>query len=181
MRFNIGAQDSPITITSLDLFNLLLVGAGGNMGYPIVAALRLRKVRLFAVQQTIGTSAYVSVEFSISNTPGNVGVKPTVYSDTSLSTAIPAQIAQKPPPHSACSMWQYRPSEGATGGTAFILGCTHNAVVDVIIDYVLQNGEIPPTPITVTSNAGEGVVFLNTLNNTTDNSIVPSPEYADGN
>jgi hypothetical protein len=185
MRFDVPANPSnPYVISTLDLFNLLLVGDGSNSAYPIISALRLRKVRMYAVQQVIGntfTPAYVSVEFSISNTPGNVGIKPTTHSDKSLSQAIPAQLSVKPPPNSSCSMWQFRPGPAATGGTAIIFNSSPNAVIDIIMDYVLQNGETPPGKVTTNAAATAGVVFLNTLDNSTTDVITPSPEYANGN
>jgi len=176
MRFNATGNSTSATISTLDLFNLLVVLLGAGTGYPIIAALRLRRVRIFAIQQSIGTSAYASIEFSISNSPGNVGVKPTVYSDTSLSAAYPAYVDQKPPPHSACSMWQFRPASASTGGTAIILNYTSKAVIDIVMDYVLQNGETPPTPVT-TAVGVSGQLALNALDNTTNNDLVPSPEY----
>jgi len=185
MRFDVPANASgPIIISTLDLFNLLLVGDGSNSAYPIISALRLRKVRMYAAVQVIAnvfTPAYVSVEFTISNTPGNVGVKPTVHADKSISTAIPAQLSVKPPPQSACNMWQFRPGATATGGTAIIFNSSPNAVIDIIMDYVLQNQETPPGKVTTTSSATAGTVFLNTLDNTTTSVVTPSPENADGN
>jgi hypothetical protein len=179
MRFNATTLSSAV-ISTIDLFNLLCVSNGANVtsnAYPIIAALRLRRVRVYAPCPAIGSSGYCNVEFSISNSPGNVGVKPTTFADTTLSVSRPAIINVTPPKNSAAAMWQYRPANASTGGTAILMNYSAKAVVDIVMDYVIQNGETPPTVLN-TNNHAAGTVFLNTLDNTTNNDLVPDPSQA---
>jgi len=163
--------DAPTIITTIDIFNLLLVIDNAGAGLPIITAFRIRSVSITAPFQT--TSSFCSVEF-VSSTSGNVGSRPLVYSDTSLSTASPAFVMAKPSKDSAPSKWQNREAATGTTGADFLLRHSANAVVDVIIDLVIQNGQTPPGGVPAPGAPLLGQVVLNNLDNTTSNLVVPS-------
>jgi len=164
--------DAPTIITTIDIFNLLLVvGGSDGEGLPIISAFRIRSVSITAPFQT--TSSFCSVEF-VSSTSGNVGSRPLVFSDTSLSTASPAFVMAKPSKESAPSKWQNREAAVGTTGADFLLRHSANAVVDLIIDLVIQNGQTPPGGVPTPGVPVLGQVILNNLDNTTSNLVVPS-------
>jgi hypothetical protein len=170
--------NAPDTISTTDLFNLLLVMITNSTAAPIIAALRLRRVSMWVCPTTTGVPAYGSIEFALSNTPGNTGVKPTVFSDTSMSSATPAFVTAKPQRGSATATWQNRPGNTPTGGAGFQLIHSAQAIIDVTMDIILQNGETPPSLLSTTPSSGftaQGQVFVNTLDFTTNNQIVPDP------
>jgi hypothetical protein len=173
---NAAPSSSPSVISTLDLFNLLLVQVTTSDASPIIAALRLRRASIWVGSPSTAVATNCSIEFSISNTPGNVGVKPTVFADTSVSAAVPAFVTAKPPKNSACDAWQFRPASVSTGGTSLIFIHSANAIIDITLDVVFQNGETP-TLVNVPGTV-IGRLFLNTLDNTTSNQIVPDPSQA---
>jgi hypothetical protein len=162
--------DAPTLISTADIFNLLYVSNGIGNGYPIITAFRIKSVSITAPFQTV--SSFCSVEF-VSSTSGNVGSRPYVASDTSLSTAAPAFVRAKPVQGSAPAMWQNKEAAAQTTGADFLLRHSANCVIDLIIDLVIQNGQSPPTAITVPTSS-PGMVLLNNLDNTSTNQIVPS-------
>jgi hypothetical protein len=178
MRFSAptaSLSSAPTVISTLDLFNLLCVQIDTDSVSPLIAALRLRRVSIWVGPSSSNAPASCSLEFTISNTPGNVGVKPTPFASVSISNAVPAFISEMPPRNTACSMWQLRPGEAATGGTAIIFIHSANAIIDITMDLVLQNGETPPTPLPAPISRPVGTVFLNLLDNTTTQVITPLP------
>jgi len=174
MRFNAAAVapvDAPTIITTTDIFNLLLVVDTPTVAFPIITAFRIRSVSITAPFQT--TSAFCSVEF-VSSTSGNVGSRPLVFSDTSLSTASPAFVMARPAKESAPAKWQFRNASAGTTGADFLLRHSANAVIDLIIDLVIQNGQTPPAFVPSPGASTPGQVVLNNLDNTTANLIVPA-------
>jgi len=163
--------DAPTLISTTDMFNLLVVIGPGGVGLPIITAFRIRSVAITAPFQTV--SSFCSVEF-VSSTSGNVGARPLVHSDTSLSTASPSFVFAKPSYDSAPSQWQNREASTNTTGADFLLRHSANCVIDVVLDIVIQNGQTPPAPLPSFVGAVTGQVLLNNLDNTSTNLIVPS-------
>jgi len=175
-RNNQGLNTS-FNITDTDLFELVAVAITivPITAVPIYSAFRLRSVSLwYATDPTTGISLPVKISPTIGSA-GNTGTRPTVYMDTSTGTAIPAKVIWKPIPNTASSSWQIRPTGVSTGGAFFNIYAPKNAVIDIVMDVMLQNGQTPqvftpPAGVLVTAI---GQLFYNFLDSNTSSSLVP--------
>jgi len=127
------ATTHPITFTSISLTNLLCVAIDATHLVPIIQAVRLKKLEFWVPSSSIG--------FQWSNAYGNA----KTYTDTSLSTTIPAHLSLVPPIKTNAENWSTY-VDGVTFGA--VGGCTQGSVVDVTLDICLcgsQNDAVPST------------------------------------
>jgi len=174
-RFEVaGTSANTTNFTSTNLIMLLVYANGPNSNQlnSIITAVRLRKIYMW---QNGGT---VSVEFQ-STASANVGNRPTVISDTSYGQTYLAKVCAVPPKTSAAAQWQnVTTGSSVTTGATFILTCSPNATVDVILDVVLQNGD--PEFIDTDGyqqNQTTGQLFLNALDNSASQPIYIPVSY----
>lgn len=122
-------------ITSNDLISALYVQSGSNVAarYSLLSAFRLRKVYLWAQSGT------VSVEFT-TTVSSNSGTNSKVYSDTSYGGTYYSKVCAVPPAGSNSSLWQNVVSISVvTQGVQFYVQAPEGAILDIVMDVVLQN------------------------------------------
>jgi hypothetical protein len=150
------------TIGTGNLLGQLKMAATATSAYAMYSGCRIRRVSIWGPPAADLVPVIVSVEYSVGTTAANIGNRPRVISDTSVGATRIASVSVKPDPHSAAAMWQLRSTTPATNGALFILNGPLNAIVDVELDLVLQNGESAATAAT-TTGATPGVLYADNL------------------
>jgi hypothetical protein len=115
-----------IQVTYQNLLDLILIATGATTVVDLFHAVRIRKVRVWAVP-VIGNAATVEVQFS-GQTAGSAG-NWKVVTDTSMGIE-PAYVSASPGARSLASLFQ---QSGAA--IAFALVCPSGSVVDVDLSF----------------------------------------------
>lgn len=163
-RFQASSALSAVAINQSDLFELLVVALTNVLGSSIIGAFKLMAVEMWGPMASSLTPVTVSCEFP---TLGN-GYGPTkVYTDTSMGATQVAHVRAAPPQHSLQSFWLSSPG----ADQFFILNGPSDTVIDLSIQYVLQNGESPDLVTLVGATAGQ--LYVRALDSTGSGLLVP--------
>jgi hypothetical protein len=158
-RFQASAALVNAQISSATLLSMLCCVTTATTAAPLCTAVRIRRVSIWGPPAQDLTPVTVSIEFTQFNTAGQVGNRPRVYSDTSVGATRVAAVSAKPEKNSAADMWQLR-SQLTTGGASLLINGPVNSLVDIDLEYVVQNGETPPASVP-TTGAVVGTVAVN--------------------
>ncbi len=162
-RFRATAALSAVACTDANI-----LGACGTVGTVLntsVAVLaktyRLRGLRMWAPCTTNGTPVTVSAEFL-------ANIQPSVeYSDTSMSTTVPAYLDVKPLSNSIMFYWKVTASTNA-----FVLTGPSGTIIDVDVEYIMDDDAAILTTATV-ATAAVGFAYWLALDGPASNLIVP--------
>ncbi len=150
-------------ITTASLLTLLQMATTTTTGQSLVSAVKLRRVSVWGPPAADLIPVTASIEYSVGTNAGNIGSRPQIHSDTSVGSTRVASVSIAPERNSAAAMWQNR-NQNTTGttGAFFILNGPVNSIVDVDVDMVLLNGEVPSGAAS-TTGATVGVIYCRPL------------------
>ncbi len=152
-RFEASSASTTDTLSTTSLGNMLIMAASATNGYQLCNAIRLRKIEIWGPMASDLIPVTVSVDYTGQSAQA-VGPSCKV-TDTSMGANRPAHIVAIPPRTSTASTWQYTIS----GLTLCTLEFPANAVVDITLEFVLQDNGSPSTVVAI-SGATTGVVYL---------------------
>ncbi len=155
-------------IVAVGISDTQILGTFGNVctvANSAVATLaktwRLHSLEMWSPVVTNGTPITVSCELQVVNAPNRE------WSDTAISTTMPAHIKVRPPKDSLLSMWRI----GASS-TPFLLNCPTGTIVDLDVSFIMDDDSA--TLATVTVAAGTlGSYYYLALDGPTTNLLVP--------
>jgi len=172
-RFQANAPVNNLTISCADLLSIVLTVNTATTTTSIFSAFKLRKVSLWGPPAADLVPVVTSIEYVNALSNSGFGQKRFVHSDTSVGATKVAVVCAKPPPGTPCASWQNVVSATTTtNGTDFILDGPTNMIVDVDMDFVILNGEIPFTGPAVTGQA-PGAIIMNTLDGGQSGILIP--------
>jgi hypothetical protein len=146
------------TITAQELITMCgNVAATTTSAYSIWGAVKLKRVSVWAPPPSQGSAITTSCVWS-AGTSGQNFVNMEV-SDTSNSVATPAVIHTSPPKESQASFWQ----NVGNNADLFNLVAPTGSIIDVTVDMVLADNELPPIDSTVVA-ATVGDIYFSGLN-----------------
>ncbi len=160
------------TVTSSAIKVADLIGVCGVMNITsltahraIAYAVRVKWVKVWA--PAISTGSYISGSCSVEWLGENY--HPSIdKSDSTNSLSDPAYVHTSPPKGSDSGNW----FSNDTTATLFNLSCTAGAVVDVCLEYVLNDSTLVLT-VTSGSNGTVGQIYYRYLDASTSASLVP--------
>lgn len=156
-RFQSNAAFTATNVTAVNLLDLLCMADTAVTAYRLASAVRVRRVSLWAPMSSSLAPVTASVEWA-GYAVATVGAPPITKSDTSMGYR-PAYVTDSPPTNSIAGMWQGRAS---TSNLMQIAGPI-NTVIDVDLEFVLQNGEPPLAVANAPAGATVGTVYLRGL------------------
>jgi len=168
MKFRFIATEAlgNVLIGTANLLNLLKMTQTSSTAEPIFSAVRLHKVTIWGAIASDLVPVDASIEFSQgSGATSNIGNPPRVFCATSSGTNHPANISVKPDPNSAAGAWQSRGNTTAiTNGAVFYLNASINSTIDIDMEVILQNREVPQVSLPVVA-APVGQLLCGALDN----------------
>jgi len=165
-------------ITTPNVMNLLTFYKGPALtdNFTLISGFRVRKVRMWGFADGISPLSKNSIEFLVS-TAGTVGAKPRVYSASSSGPTFPGKIQAVPPKESAAAAWQNSlTATTSTTGFSMVVSYTAGAVLDLHLEFVLNNGDPVMTSTSVGPITPVNVIIAQNL----DSTSVPSNFQAVG-
>jgi len=171
-RFRFQAQgDTYVGITTGQLMSLLFVSLGSSNYVSLISAFRVVKV-------CVWSSGSASVEF-YDDVPGPTGTRRSVIARDVIGTAFTAGICVRPAGQSSSSKWQNTATTTtASNGCNFFMSCPQYAIVDVVMELQLSNGE-PAYVVTYTGGAAvaTGMIAQNFLDNQVTTPVLQPHNY----
>jgi len=142
LRFsaNAAVAGQPIGVT--DIRDLLCVATGSSTAYELASGVRIRRVQIWGPMASNLTPVTVAVEFPPLAIA--VGQPSSITSDMSMGATRAAYVNARPKAQSFAGNWL--PTVGLSGAaTTDVMLLTYplGAVVDLDLDFVLQNGQTP--------------------------------------
>ncbi len=172
LRFRATAANNLAVFTFQNLLDTMLVATTATTGFDLFQAVRVRRVRVWAVP-VIGGSASVSVEFAGSTT-GVVGDQ-SIHSDTSMGIQ-PAHVDARPSVRSLASDYQV-----SSASVAFNIQHPAGAVIDVELSFRGNTFGIAATAAqNALVGATAGVVYLRGLDGLATATSNYVPEFVNG-
>lgn len=145
------------TATSITPSSLLLAAgaftsATNTSVVSLCTSVRVNRIEMWSPPASQGASATCSVNFT-----GTTPQQPDrEFSDTTVSTAIPAHVNCKPGPRSLASFWQ-----SASANTLFTLVAPVGTIIDVHIGlYMNDGGDAAPASVGVATAALGNFYYL---------------------
>ncbi len=156
LRFSVGSGPGSTNVRASDIIGALgIMAATATTAYPFFKCVRLKKVEAWG--NTDNTNLLGTVSILYGNTSENIeGLRE--YSDSTVSSAVPAHVVCSPPPASFPSFWH----TNADTNLLFTFYYPDSAIIDVYVDAILQDSNAASTAITV-AGATAGVVYYQPL------------------
>lgn len=155
LRFESSAALTSAPVIVADLFDLVAMAATATSAFGVYNSVRLRGIEIWGPMASDLKPVTVSVEYD----GGNVGSPRVLFSDTSMGAMLCAHVKTRPPVRSLSSFWL------TSGGTTlFRLTAPANSVIDVDLDFVLQDGSGAQAVGAAVAGATAGVVYVRSLN-----------------
>lgn len=147
LRYIANSAMSDLIVNTNTLMNQVVVALTTTTTGNLFTAFKLKAVYMWA-GSTATMPVTISVEFFGSEAASSpFGVKPKVFSDTSVGQMRNAFLKAKPDPKSSAANWQIVNTQGSatsdTSGAGLILNGPIGTIIDITITYVLQNSETP--------------------------------------
>lgn len=172
-RYQASAAVTNVIVTTADLMSMLVVANTTIASTALISAFRLRKVSLWAPPAADLVPVTASVEFANILANSGFGQKRYVHSDSSVGATRVAAVRATPPLGTPAASYQNVTSATqTTNGCDIILNGPIGMIVDIDIDMVLQNGEIPFTGPVITGGT-VGTIYWNTLDGTATGILKP--------
>jgi hypothetical protein len=131
----------------------------------IAGSVKVRAVEVWSHVSTTNAPVTCSIEWA-STTASAASTREV--SDTSMSL-MPAHIRARPPPASTPSFWH---NASVPTQELFYLTCPANSVIDVTLDFILQDDTVPAVQATTTA-ATLGVMYYGYLDGSTRHDFLP--------
>jgi len=159
-----------INISRLGLINLLGVGVAPNSSFGMLDSIRIKSIRLYGVPDNANPYAASSVTLRWTSDLGKDNLQ--IATGNAIS---PALLVSRPPKDSLAGFWT---SRGAPSTTAGAILCTltipDRTVIDISVEFELQNGGPFPTAILLASPATTGALSVVNLDNNAGNTPTPA-------
>jgi hypothetical protein len=110
----------------------------------VFMACRVKSVEMWATPESTSAGVGVAIHWDQSRMPG------FSKSDLSVNVARPAHVYSKPPRDSLAGFW----TNAGTNTSMFSLDCPQTAIVDVVLDLVISDGDTISSQATRTVTAG---------------------------
>lgn len=161
LRFKTSAATSNQVITARDLIDLLCMASSSTAAYSLCAAVKVRRVEMWAPMASDLTPVTCSLEWASNNTL--FGGNYVTHSDTSMGAWRPAHVVATPPARSISAMWH----TGSGTSDIFTFSCPINTVIDVHLTFSMRGTEnTSPSVSAAVSGASTGVVYCRKLDST---------------
>ena len=156
LRFSVGAGPSSTSVRASDIVSALgIMATSSTTAYPFFKCVRLKKVEAWG--NTDSTNLLGTVSILYGNTAESIeGLKE--YSDSTVSSSVPAHVVCSPPPGSHPAFWH----NNTDTNVLFTFYYPDSAIIDVYVDAILQDSGSAAPAITV-SGATAGVVYYQPL------------------
>ncbi len=128
--------------TSTNLLSMVCAGATTNSVRPIFAAVRIRKIVLYAPPETSSVLSHLACEWLCQHAPR---VNHTIVA----AGTLPAKLVSFPPAHSIASWWW---SVGDASENLVIIDAPADGIMDIFFDFRLCSGETPTLVTQGTAN-----------------------------
>ncbi len=155
-RFQASNTLAQVALTTDRIISMYGLATSATTGQGLFSGFKLRSVEIWGPP---GTGSPTNVAFEAL---GAGFSSHKMVSDTSIGSTVPAHVRWNAPDD-----WLYHNWFDLTG-TGITLGLItgpSGSVVDITVEFVLQNGENPPSA-TVIAGATTGQVYCRTLDNT---------------
>jgi hypothetical protein len=146
----------PVSGTNM-LQSLGILATSSSLGYALFGSFRIKEVEMWTCQ--IPTSGSPLATCAVSFPLGSTFASNKEFSDSSLSSAIPAHIRVKPPGDEYAAFWQTYSSS-----TAFMaFSCTQNTIIDIVFECVLRDGSASVPSSSALISATVGAIYYGPL------------------
>ncbi len=163
-RFQSGGGLTLAPIGNQDLCGLLAVATAATTLTSVVAAVRIRQVRIYTSAST-ASNANVEVLWV-----GNQQRVDERFNTATVGSALPACVVTQPPPMSDCSKW----IDGAISNfTVMKLTLPVGSILDLVCDIKYHNQIVYYSPLTYTGSSGltTGYLYFGPLDRTTSGAL----------
>ena len=158
-RFRVDTADaSGSAYTYSQILDLYAMAISATAAYRLCTAVRLRKCEIWACPFSAASAPQLPVVLQIEfpqQVGGSLGGRPQIESSVSLTPLQLAHVSAVPASGTLQSMWQYGSSQ-----PAFVLTCPQGSVVDLHLEFVMQNGETPVAVTPALSGLTTGSVII---------------------
>ncbi len=120
-------------VQALDFAQMIYMITGTTTANSLLNAIKLNYVEIWSPATIPST---ISIEFD-QNNAGMSGSPSKVYTDTCVSTAIPAHLRVKPPKNSLSGFWIAGPTTSTNN--IFTLVAPQNSIVDINVTFTLND------------------------------------------
>jgi hypothetical protein len=173
-----GAGTVPVTVQ--DLFDLFCMATSAIAAYRLFSGVRVRKVQAWGPMPASLVPTTVALEWAnATNVAMSIGGPNRIVSDTSMGATRAAFVSGRPPAGSLASFWLsgVTPSSGVSP-TVFTLNLPSNTIVDLTLDFVLQNdldgaSQQPQAVSAAVAGASTGEIYLRKLDSNGAGLLVP--------
>lgn len=165
-RFRFSAAAATfVAVSRTTLLNLVSVAATTTLQYRVMAAIKLKRIRIWGQPPALGSaSTLAQVEWLGVNSPS------VVHSDSSMGVE-PCMVDTRPPPLSSCSWWS---TGGGATDTLCNITCPAGAIVDVDVTIRFIDSEGATASEAGTGGASTvGVVYYNYLDGFASKKLAP--------
>jgi hypothetical protein len=154
-QFTASAALTSVPITRFSLLNLIMVATGATSCSSIIAAIKIRRVRLWAPILSTYVPQTALIEWN-----GGLYAPSTIHSDISEGLE-PAKVGSVPPQNASASFWSLTGASN-TGEVLFSLTLPQNGVVQLEVSMRIMDDEPAPT-IQVVAGATAGKTYYGYL------------------
>lgn len=144
-------------ITNGELQDLLCMAITAVSANRICESVRLKKIEVWAANNAGNASNTIEVEWTKTTTTGGPG---DTYSDTAMGLNDVAYVGCKPSKYSLASTWA-----GTTAQNFLQLTLPQGSIVDVHMDFVLFDTDVPVAVTGAVAAATVGKLYCRALDN----------------
>jgi len=150
-------------ITQRSLLNLLFIHAGSSTGRRLFAGARLLSVEVWGIDdgKAVAGMDNIALTWGV-GTGSGIGAPGLTVSEYG-NAMHPGHFKVSPPEGSNAGLWQTAPSADQI---AFLLTCGSGSVIDVTLEWVMQDSTLGTTTLT-TGTGTAGLVYQGYLDGTT--------------
>lgn len=150
LRFTPSSNLTNYPVSPINMMQALgILATSSSLGYALFGSFRVLEVEMWTCQ--IPTSGSPLATCAVSFPLGSSFQSNKEFSDSSLSSAVPAHLRVRPPGNEYAAFWQTYTS------TAFMaFSCTQNSIIDVVFECVIRDGtaSIPSSISLLSATAG---------------------------
>ena len=132
-RFKATAASSDLSITALSLLNLIVVATTTAASTRVLAAIRLKRIRLWAPVSSSFASQTISIEWEGSQAPSRIRSDTAVYPNS-------AHIQAKPPAESSSCWWYLNGSNESV--SIFRISAPAETILDLDVSLKFIDNEV---------------------------------------
>jgi hypothetical protein len=164
-QFTSSGAASALSITRNDVLNLLVTAATAITSYPMIAAIKIKKIRAWAPIISSYVPQAMEIEWN-----GGLYAPSAIHSAVSDGT-FPAKLETRPPPGSSPDLWSLTGASNIAEDL-FSITCPANTVIQLSVALRLMDDEAPGASYTV-AGATVGKVYYGYLDGPVATGILP--------